>query len=67
MINKNHPQYVEYITKCTKIADDGEKEIEEARKNDPDFKVKGLETKIRKSYLAKIKDIKQEYSFLFQD
>ena len=61
VINKNHPKYAEYITKCNKIADDGEKEIEEARKNNPDFG-EGVEMKIRKRYLAEIKVIKQEYS-----
>ena len=60
MIDKNHPLYAEYVSKCTAIREEGESKIAEAFKTDPD-KALGIDIEIRAKYRDKIKATTREY------
>ena len=65
-INKNHPKYEEYISKCRKISEAEDAEIEECRAHSP-LQLDGPEGAIHRKYIKRIKALQEEYSFLFEE
>ena len=66
MTNQNHPKYPEMMQKFRIIANEQMREMLDAYEN-PRFKADNMERKIRQKYNQKIKDLRKEYSFLFED
>lgn len=67
-VDKQHPNYPKYVDECKLQMAEWDKEEEEIMKNYPNYK--GYDSPanhVGHKYIAKIKEIKKKYSYLFTD
>lgn len=67
-VNKEHPDYQKYADECRQLMIEWHKEENEIMNNYPNYK--GLDSPanyVGHKYLAKMKEIKKKYSYLFTE